>query len=176
VERDPLWVGETRTIAFASNRGGQLDIWTVDAKSGRSVQLTTSETAETPTDATSDGSIVTYEQRTERASLWLLPAGSHAARQLSNEALSDLFPSSSAGGDWIAFQRRSAVLVEANDFFDARVLVAALSGRERLTAARVAADGFAPRMAISNSFPVMYGVDDRYFCTNDGTLSPLVTV
>jgi Tol biopolymer transport system component len=151
VERSPIWIGSTRTVAFQSNRSGQLDMWTIDVGTERTEQITSSETAESPADATADGSKMLYEQVAESATLWLLPAGSLDPQQLSADALTDLWPSVDARGTRVAFQRRRPALSEGLNFIDSSVLVASLSGATLSNLVAVA-DGFAARISPDGSW------------------------
>jgi Tol biopolymer transport system component len=127
LERFPLWVGRTGHVVVQSNRGGQLDLWELDARSGQIVQrLTTSADVEEPTAATGDGSLVLFDTAEERAFLTVLEPGARRPQDVTADALSDFWPSVSRDGRVVAFQRTKPTVREGFDYLDTHILVQSL--------------------------------------------------
>jgi Tol biopolymer transport system component len=144
VDRYPLWIDD-RTIAFESNRGGQLDLWEISTRTKAARQLTSSQMRDEATSASADGKVIAFEQTASQVNLWHLDLASGALRQLTADSLSDFWPSSSAAGGLIAFQRMKPTSVEGFQFFDTKVLVAPMKGDS--LEPQAVADGFSARLS-----------------------------
>jgi serine/threonine protein kinase len=153
IERYPVWTGP-ETVAFVSNRGGQLDLWQVSTSTGRVSQLTSSYTIERPFGASVDGATVAFEQSANTVNLWRLDIASRTLRQLTGDALGDYWPSFSTDGSAIAFQRARPTPTEGMQFFDARILVGQTGATPLET--RVVADGFGARLSPDGQWVAYY--------------------
>ena len=153
VDRYPVWVGN-HTVVFQSNRAGQLDLWRISVGSRRATQLTSSQQEEIPSDGTTDGATIAFEQLSHSNSLWHLDVATGGTRQLTGDALGDYWPSVSESGDRIVFQRTRPTPQEGFQFLDAHVL----SGRfgESSLEAQVVGDGFAPRVSADGTWVAYY--------------------
>jgi Tol biopolymer transport system component len=141
-DRYPMWIDED-TIAFESNRGGQLDLWEMSTATRAARQLTSSQMRDEPTGASLDGRVIAFEQAASQVNLWRLELADGTVRQLTADSLSDFWPSINKGS--IAFQRMKPASVEGFQFFDTRVLVAPLTPDS--LEPQVVADGFSARLS-----------------------------
>jgi serine/threonine protein kinase len=143
-DRDPCWLGSGDRIVFQSNRGGQIDLWQIDARTKSLTSLTTGE-AEDVVDSTSvDGRIISFQQLTKDARLWAFTGGN--PRQLTQDSLSDYSPVLSGDGLTLAFQRSQPAPSQGYTILDAKVFVAEFGGRPAIDA-RPIGDGFAPDLS-----------------------------
>jgi Tol biopolymer transport system component len=152
VDRYPVWTGSD-TIAFQSNRAGQLDLWQMSVTTGRVSQLTSSQGAERASDSSVSGALVAFEQLSNANNLWRMDAAG-ALRQLTGDALPDFWPSVSEVGRRIAFQRTKPTPTEGFEFMDARVLFAPMTGNS-LEPQQIA-DGFWPRLSPDGTWLAHY--------------------
>ena len=120
-DRAPAWSADGRTIVFSSDRGGNFDLWQVDAE-GRANreprQLTASPATESEPALAPDGSIVFVRGRGAAADVWVrTPDGRE--RRLTREAGAERAPSVSPDGKSIAYSAvrdgRSRVRIVAMD-------------------------------------------------------------
>lgn len=93
-DTDPVWSPDSRRIAFASDRHGNLDVYVTDARGGQPRRLTTNSAAETPEAFSADGKEVYYSAAIQAPSasamfpssrmtqLYAVPADGGASRQL----------------------------------------------------------------------------------------------
>ncbi len=138
--RFPVWTNDDRTVLYQSNRSGQVDVWGVTASSGRSWQITSSQTEERPDSVSADGSILTYEQYSSTANLWMLDVSTRDAVQLSAGALSDYSASTAGAGGTVVFQRGASVGA-------AQLMVGILSGSAFRSPPEALVTGFSPKVS-----------------------------
>ena len=143
-DRDPCWLGSGNRIVFQSNRGGQIDLWQIDARTKSLTSLTTDEAEDVVDSASADGRIISYQKLTKDARLWMFAAGN--ARQLTQDSLSDYSPVLSAGGSRLAFQRSQPAPSQGYTILDAKVFVSAFDARQ-VVEAQAIGDGFAPDLS-----------------------------
>ena len=153
-DRYPLWVNAD-TIAFESNRGGQLDLWRLSTATRKATQVTTGQTSEVPTGASADGSVVSFEEVANSVNLWRLDLPSGATRQLTGDALSDFWPSVSHDDGAVAFQRARPTPVEGFRFFDSRIQIARMT-TDGLLEPQTVADGFSARLSADGRWVAYY--------------------
>jgi serine/threonine protein kinase len=103
IERLPMWTGPD-TVLFQSVRGGQVDLWESSVSAGWTRQRTTDWTQEEPESASNDGAVMTFQQVSDNADLWLAERA-RSAVQLTAEATTDFSPSVSVDGGTLVFQR-----------------------------------------------------------------------
>ena len=142
--RHPRWADNRSRIVFQSNRGGQLDLWTMDTESGEMSQLTSSQTTEIAGGASVGSTTLPFEQIADISALWLVDA-SRTEQQVTADALSDLWPSADGSGGRLAFQRTRPRLRDAFVPFDARVFVAELRGHA-VSEPQPIGDGYGARL------------------------------
>ena len=143
-DRDPCWLGSSDRIVFQSNRGGQIDLWQIDAISKSLTFLTTGEAEDVVDSTSADGRIISYQKLTKDARLWTFAGGN--ARQLTQDSLSDYSPVLSADGSVLAFQRSQPAPSQGYTILDAKVFVSDFDGRPAIDA-RAIGDGFAPDLS-----------------------------
>ena len=141
-DRRPLWRGNSRTIVYQSNRSGQIDLWEMAIDGHRTWQVTSSQTEEVPTDVSPDGRTMTYDQRSENASLWTLSPRADAATQLTANTLNDFLPALSTSSDVLAFQRTRPAFSSGVPFLEARIFVSRTLGTGAALDPRAVAEGF----------------------------------
>lgn len=151
IEREPLWIS-SELVAFESNRGGQMDLWHMSVNTKRAVQLTSSLMTEIPTGSSSNG-MIAFEQLTNTVNLWRLTLSSREMHQVTGDALSDYWPSATAGGSRVAFQRARPTPAEGFQFIDARILVLTIADRHAQPQA--VAEGFGARVALGGNWVVL---------------------
>lgn len=72
----PVWSRDGRTLAFASDRHGNFDVFVIPANGGQAKRLTFHSAADVPTDFTPDGSAVLFQSsRMDAAPASLFPSG-----------------------------------------------------------------------------------------------------
>ena len=92
-ETQPVWSPDGRTVAYASDRHGNFDVFAVDVETGVERRLTYHGSAEVPTAFTTDGSAVLFTARRQDApaallgstfltELWKVPVGGGVPTQV----------------------------------------------------------------------------------------------
>ena len=82
----PSWSPDGRTMAYASDEGGTMDIWKRPMAGGRAEQLTTEEGNEFGPAWSPDGGTIAYASDADGGSLFLIPAAGGAPIQLRDAA------------------------------------------------------------------------------------------
>ncbi|MCC7008516.1 MAG: serine/threonine-protein kinase [Acidobacteria bacterium] len=141
-ERHPIWAGRDDTVIYQTNRSGQVDLWETSLSSGRSSPLTSSPTVELPDSTSPDGRLVSFQQTSQAAHLWIVDGA--AGRQVTDDALRDSSPSVARDGARVVFQRNPAVTREGNESLDAVLFTGAIQRGQPVAAPRALTDGFAP--------------------------------
>jgi serine/threonine protein kinase/Tol biopolymer transport system component len=150
-EHHPLWSGDGASVIFQSNRGGQTDLWQVTLASRRFERVTSSETVEEPESTTPDGAVVSYRHLSRNANLLAWDAAGKVIRQLTDDALSDLAPTSSATGGVVAFQRSRPSPLLRNPLANSVLFVGVVDGSRFTSEPTAVADGFAARLSPDGS-------------------------
>lgn len=104
-DAQPVFSPDGKHIAFASDRGGQWDIWVAQSDGRNPVQLTSSPWPELHPSWSPDGKRLVYcrvNPREGRGELWICPLDNPGEKRFIGEGL---FPSWSPTGDKIAYQR-----------------------------------------------------------------------
>ena len=104
-DAQPVFSPDGKRIAFASDRGGQWDIWVAQSDGRRPVQLTSTPWPELHPSWSPDGKRLVYcrvNPREGRGELWICPLDNPGEKRFIGEGL---FPSWSPTGDRIAYQR-----------------------------------------------------------------------
>lgn len=107
-DSQPVFSPDGKRIAFASDRGGQWDIWVMDADGRNPMQITSSPMPELHPSWSPDSKRLVYcrvNPREGRGELWISPLDNPGVKRLIGEGL---FPSWSPKGDKIAYQRARA--------------------------------------------------------------------
>ena len=104
-KRSPRWTGRGTGVVFQSNRGGQVDLWELNLKTGAAIQRTSDPGIERPESTSSIGSI-SYKLTIEKAALWLWTGRAGRGTQITEGGLSELAPTvSRSTPHQIVFQR-----------------------------------------------------------------------
>jgi TolB protein len=104
-DAQPVLSPDGKRIAFASDRGGQWDIWVAQADGRNAAQLTTTPWPELHPSWSPDGKQLVYcriNPHEGRGELWTCPLDNPGEKRFIGEGL---FPSWSPQGDRIAYQR-----------------------------------------------------------------------
>ena len=145
-DRYPLWTGRGETIIFQSNRGGPIDLWEISPDGGQPWSLTSSQTEEIPESVSLDGSLISFQQVSEAATLWTWESA-QKSRQLTADALSDVSPTASADGRVVVFQRSQPSPSRGFLLLDSKLFSGALTATGFSTDPQAVAEGFAPRLS-----------------------------
>lgn len=140
-EYQPVWNGTGESVFFASNRGGQDDIWEIVIATGRQRSLTSSPTEERPGGVSADGRLISFQLNSNEASLWTVDAAGQLDR-ITVDTLSDVAPSLSADRRTLVFQRSLTSPSEGFQLWDARLFAAPFDGRVLTASPEGLANGF----------------------------------
>jgi Tol biopolymer transport system component len=104
VDRQPVYAPDGETILFSSNRGGNLDLWTINTRTGAVLQLTDDEARDWDPAYTADGrQILWSSDRGGNLEIWMANADGSGARQVSSDGVDAENPGASPDGDWIVY-------------------------------------------------------------------------
>lgn len=142
-DRHPHWIGQGDRVVFQSNRGGQIDLWQLDTRTGTPAPLTSSEADEIPEGTSLDGRTVAFRQLIKDANLWQIGG---STQQLTEDSLSDYSPVLAGDGRTVAFQRSQPTPSSGYTILDAKIFIAPFDGGPA-TSARAIADAFAPDLS-----------------------------
>jgi TolB protein len=104
-DAQPVFSPDSKRIAFASDRGGQWDIWVANADGRNPTQITSTPWPELHPSWSPDGKRLVYCRVNPcegRGELWICPLDNPGEKRFIGEGL---FPSWSPRGDMIAYQR-----------------------------------------------------------------------
>jgi Tol biopolymer transport system component len=91
-------------LVISSDRGGNLDLWTVAIPSKEMTQLTTDPTPDWAPRVSPDGSRIAFHSyRSGNRDIWSMPADGRATVQLTRDETSDMSPAWSADGTQLIF-------------------------------------------------------------------------
>ena len=104
ISRQPVYAPDGETILFSSNRSGNLDLWTVNTRSGAVRQLTDDEARDWDPAYVGDGSkIVWSSDRGGNLEIWIANADGSGARQVSQDGVGAENPTATPDGEWIVY-------------------------------------------------------------------------
>ena len=90
--------------SFSSNRGGNLDLWTINTRTGAVGQLTDDEARDWDPAYTADGSqIVWSSDRGGNLEIWIANADGSGARQVSSDGIDAENPGVTPDGEWVVY-------------------------------------------------------------------------
>ncbi len=108
----PSWSPDGKRLAFMSKRGGNLDIWTVEAVGGAPVQLTHDPNPERYPAWSPDGRYIAFNRyrepqpaRSLSSDIWIVSAGDGNAEKLIEDVNDWSLPTWSPDGRYIGFSR-----------------------------------------------------------------------
>ncbi len=105
----PAWSPDGSKIAFHSNEGGTIDIWTVSLDGKTSYRLTRSNNIEINPDWSPDGSMIAYQSLSigndkETYDIWIVKNDGSSAKQITFNSGSNMNPCWSPDGSALAFE------------------------------------------------------------------------
>jgi len=105
IDRQPVYSPDGRQILFSSNRGGNLDLWTIDRESGEIRQVTDGPEQDWDPAFTPDGKQIVWssDRGTGHLEVWMANADGSGARQVSHDGFSAQNPNVTADGRWIVY-------------------------------------------------------------------------
>jgi Tol biopolymer transport system component len=103
VDSDPAWSPDATKLAFASDRGGSMDIWVRDFATGRDVQLTRMPEAEMAPAWSPDGQSIVFVSNIayEQGEVYVVPAAGGQPRLILPRSFGPGYPSWSADGRFV---------------------------------------------------------------------------
>jgi Tol biopolymer transport system component/predicted Ser/Thr protein kinase len=103
-DRQPAYSPDGRSLAFSSNRTGNLDIWVLALDTGEERQLTDDGADDWDPAFTPDGrALVWSSNRSGHFEIWEMAADGSGARQLSNDGADAENPTVTADGEWVVY-------------------------------------------------------------------------
>jgi eukaryotic-like serine/threonine-protein kinase len=84
LQTDVVWSPDGRAIAYASDTGGNFDIWVQRVEGGDPVQLTKSRAQDTQPTWSPDGRTIVFRSEREDGGLFVVPASGGAERRLTS--------------------------------------------------------------------------------------------
>jgi Tol biopolymer transport system component len=105
IDRQPIYSPDGKMILFSSNRGGNLDLWTLDRASGAIRQVTDDPAQDWDPAWTPDGKHIVWgsERGTGHLEIWLANADGSGARQMTHDGVSAQNPTATPDGKWIVY-------------------------------------------------------------------------
>ena len=99
------WSADGTQVAFNSDRGGEMNIWTLSLRDGTTRQLTSGGGGDYQPNWSPDGSrIAFFSARGGSPDIWVTDVATRKLAQLTRGAALDINPSFSPAGDQIAYQ------------------------------------------------------------------------
>jgi Tol biopolymer transport system component/tRNA A-37 threonylcarbamoyl transferase component Bud32 len=164
-DRQPVYSPDGDTVAFSSNRGGGMNLWTVSTSSGRLRRLTSSHLNWDP-GFLRDGRIIWSSNRSGNYEIWIADNDGSAVRQVTQDGGNAENPTATPDGDWIVYSsgnpEKAGLWKIHPDGTDATQLFAG-----RATIPEVSPDG---RHAVFRSFTGKYPARLRVARLEDGEL------
>jgi hypothetical protein len=149
--RDPIWAGND-AIVYASDKGGQDDLWRMNVSDRSQHQITFSADRETPESASADGMLLTYQNNTDEADLWEVDPRTGTERQLTTDGRSYFWPSATSSrliaSQIVKAQHHGARI----PLLDTDVVVGVRDGTGFHLLAQREVDSFAPRLSLDGKW------------------------
>jgi eukaryotic-like serine/threonine-protein kinase len=104
IDRQPTYSPDGRLILFSSNRGGNLDLWTIDRENGALRQLTDDQAQDWDPAFTPDGKQILWSSdRAGHLEIWIANADGSGARQLTQDGSDAENPTQTPDGRWVVY-------------------------------------------------------------------------
>ncbi|MEE8217636.1 MAG: protein kinase [Vicinamibacteria bacterium] len=101
-DRQPVYSPDGDTVAFSSNRGGGMNLWTVSTSSGRLRRLTNSHLNWDP-GFLRDGRIIWSSNRSGNYEIWIAASDGSATRKVTQDGGNAENPTATPDGQWIVY-------------------------------------------------------------------------
>jgi len=103
-DRQPAYSPDGKRVAFASNRSGNLDLWTLELDSGALQQLTDDEAQDWDPAWSPDGRHILWSSdRGGHLEIWMADADGSSPRQVTQDGLDAENPTMGGTGEWIIY-------------------------------------------------------------------------
>ena len=98
------WSPDGKTLAFAGQRDGDFDIYTIPVTGGQETRLTTAKGLDDGPEYSPDGEYIYFNsERTGSMQIWRMKADGSAQEQVLSDETNDWFPHISPDGKWMVF-------------------------------------------------------------------------
>jgi Tol biopolymer transport system component len=101
-DRQPVYSPDGDSVAFSSNRGGGMNLWTVSTSSGRLRRITSDHLNWDP-GFLRDGRIIWSSNRSGNYEIWIADTDGSAARQVTQDGGNAENPTATPDGEWIVY-------------------------------------------------------------------------
>lgn len=102
-DRQPRYDPDGEWVAFSSNRGGNLDLWTVSRRSGAFRRLTNDPALDWDPAYDPDGKLLWSTNRSGHFEIWRAEADGTGSRQVSRDGVDAENPAATPDGAWILY-------------------------------------------------------------------------
>jgi TolB protein len=98
------WSPDGKTLAFAGQRNGDFDIYTIPVTGGQETRLTTAKGLDDGPEYSPDGAYIYFNsERTGLMQIWRMKADGSGQEQVLSDETNDWFPHVSPDGKWMVF-------------------------------------------------------------------------
>ena len=98
------WSPDGKTLAFAGQRNGDFDIYTIPVTGGEETRLTTAKGLDDGPEYSPDGAYIYFNsERTGLMQIWRMKADGSGQEQVLSDETNDWFPHVSPDGKWMVF-------------------------------------------------------------------------
>jgi Tol biopolymer transport system component len=166
-DRQPVYSPDGETVAFSSNRGGGMNLWTVSTSSGRLRRITGAHLNWDP-GFVRDGRIIWSSNRSGNYEIWIADSDGSGVRKVTDDGGNAENPTATPDGEWIVYSsgnpEKAGLWKIRPDGSDATHLF-----EGRATIPEVSPDG---RHAVFRSFTGKYPARLLVARLGDGELEP----
>jgi TolB protein len=98
------WSPDGKTLAYAGQRDGEFDIYTIPVSGGQETRLTTAKGLDDGPEYSPDGEYIYFNsERTGSMQIWRMKADGSGQEQVLSDDTNDWFPHISPDGKWMVF-------------------------------------------------------------------------
>jgi Tol biopolymer transport system component len=110
-DRQPAYSPDGKQVAFASNRSGNLDLWTLDLASGALHQITDDAAQDWDPGWSPDGKQIVWssDRRTGHLEIWIANSDGSSPRQVTRDGVDAENPTMAGNGEWIVYWSANAL-------------------------------------------------------------------